>query len=115
MVLFLTLCQWFVAGLGVTAVVLAVRWAVFFSRSDKRIARSMIYMLIEQAVSSVGTLLFALNSLVRTVFGNSVDSWNSIHPVAAMVIRLAMFAAMIHSTLHLARSVKEVIGRDSTS
>ena len=58
---FLFALQWIVAAMGATAVFLSVKWGLFFVRSNRKIARSMVRLLIEQTISSVGTMLFAAN------------------------------------------------------
>ena len=101
--------QVFTFGLGVTAVVLAVRHMLFFRRSGHHLSRSMIAMLVEQVVSALGTMAFSANSLLATLMELPPDEWNSIPPVVAIVIRDVMFGAMIHSTTRLSVSVQKVL------
>lgn len=72
----------------------------------------MILMLCEQAVTSICTLIFAANSLYRTVTGDHESDWNSISPEAAIVLRTLMFCVMLYSTMHLSASIRAVVEKE---
>lgn len=108
-------CQFVIFGLACWSIVLAVRHAVFFWGCRVHIGGSMLRFLLEQVVCSLGTLVFSANSLYSTIVGHEPKEWNNISPWAAIAIRAAMFMAMIHSTSHLARSIREIVERQDAT
>ena len=105
--------QIFTAFAGLLAIALAVKYIWFFHGSGREVGRSMVFMLIEQVVTATCTFVFSLNSLATSLLGMPPSTWNSIDPMAAIVLRLIMFGAMIHSTLHLSRSVRNIIEKEA--
>lgn len=105
----LQIFQILVFFLGIYSLTLSVKYLVFFVRVERRVARSMVYLMTEQVVSASCTMAFSVNSLMGTLVGESQTSWNNIDPLTAIVLRAAMFGAMIHSNVHLSRSIKKVI------
>ena len=102
-------------AIGLLALGLAIRHMVFFRRSSHHLSKSMIGMLVEQVVSASGTMLFSCNSLLATIMNVPADQWNNIPPLVAIVIRIAMFGAMVHSTVRLSMSVQKVLNDDKHS
>lgn len=90
---------------GLTAVCIAGWFVRFFARCKKSLSVAMKWILCEQIASGVVTLIFSANSLAHTFLGHSSDSWNSINPAAAIILRTIMFSVMIYSTVRLAREV----------
>jgi hypothetical protein len=71
--------------------------------------------LIEQIVSTLGTLIFASNSLISSVFEAPPSDWNNLGPEVSTVIRLLIFGAMLHSTVYLSYEIKKIIKEDEAS
>ena len=59
----------------------------------------MVFMLAEQLITATCTLIFSANSLATSLLGMPPSDWNNIDPVTAIILRLIMFGAMIHSTV----------------
>ena len=106
--------QWLILFLGITAVVLSMCFIQFFrtARKNKRMAFTMQLFLGEQIVTSVGTLLFSINSLASSFCGERISDWNDISPGTAILIRAAMFGAMILSTTKLSMEVSRLSKED---
>lgn len=107
--LILSIGQVLVFALGAVAIVQAVNFLRFFKRSKRSLSFAMQTFLVEQVVSATGTMLFAINSLVGTVTGESVSTWNNLDPSVAIVIRAVMFTAMIHATATLSIEVHKIV------
>lgn len=105
----LDVLQVVIFGLGCISIGLAINYIRFFRRSRHHIAGSMQALLAEQITSSIGTMLFAANSLLATLTGVPPEHWNSIPPEAAIAIRAVMFIAMIHATVRISVSVRRVL------
>ena len=95
--------------MGATSFGLAVRFYLFFVRSNHHLSRTMRFFLVEQIVTSLGTLAFSTNSLAATLTGVPESEWNNVTPELAIAIRVAMFGAMIQSTTALSLSVMRVV------
>ena len=114
--LILSILQVVVFLMGLLSLGLSISYLVYFLRVEKRhIARSMVFLMLEQIMSATGTMIFSANSLWCSLMGCDAALWNTMDPAVAISIRMCMFAAMIHSTVHLTVSIKKVIGpnRDS--
>ncbi len=106
--MFLEFFQLIVFLMGLVAVLLAIYFIRFFSRSKKPLSIAMMAFLIEQVLSSAGTMIFSSNSLLATLLGRDPEEWNSIDPWFAILIRFVMFGAMLHSTIRLSVEVKKI-------
>lgn len=104
-----------VFALGCRSVYAAIVHARFFYHTRKDIGQSMVRMLLEQVVCSTCTLLFSFNSLLSMVFGVDTKYLNNFDPYTAAALRVCMFGAMIHSTNHLAHSIKAIVEKDVES
>lgn len=111
--LLLSAFQYAVFLCGVVSLSLAIRFAVFFSSSNHHLSKTMMRFLVEQIVSSLGTLLFSISSLMATITGMPEEMWNATPPLVAITIRMVMFAAMIESTSSLSMSIQRVVTSDS--
>ena len=101
-----------VFALGLTAVCTAFWFVRFFYQSDRGISCAMRWLLSEQIMTGVGTLIFSVNSLAHTYMGYGVERWNSIDPLVAIGLRTAMFSVMIVSTVRLTIEVRKVLEGD---
>lgn len=97
-----------VFALGLIAMIQAGNHAWFFSKSKTSLSWTMVAFMMEQVISSGGTLLFATNSLVGTITGEHSDIWNNIDPSIAISIRSVMFIAMIHSTSAMTYEIRKI-------
>lgn len=104
----LVVLQIIVFILGLLALFQAIGHAVFFSKGTTSLSWTMVAFLVEQMVSSLGTLVFATNSLLGTISGEDNAVWNNIDPSLAILLRSLMFLAMIHSTRAMAREIKRI-------
>lgn len=102
--------QWSILVMGVIAVALSVHYIIFFSKASGRrnLAFTMQLFLCEQIVTSIGTLLFSISSVVSSTMGRDFESWNAIPPHWAILIRSLMFSAMILSTVKLSIEVARI-------
>jgi len=94
--------------MGLYAISQACRHAVFFSRSKTTLSWTMVAFMVEQIISSLGTLTFATNSLLGSFGGEPHDEWNNVDPSLAIVIRSMMFLAMIHSTGAMSNEIRKI-------
>lgn len=102
--------QWSILVMGIIAVALSVYYIRFFSKANGRrnLAFTMQLFLCEQIVTSVGTLVFSISSVVSSTTGRDFESWNAIPPYWAILIRSLMFSAMIISTVKLSIEVARI-------
>jgi hypothetical protein len=82
--------------------------------SKKPLSWAMQAFLIEQMVSTVGTLVFAGTSLVSSILTMPPINWNSLGPELSTFIRLVIFLAMLHSTLYLSRETKRILKEEQS-
>lgn len=106
--------QWAIFAMGILAVALSAYYIKFFraARRRHRLAFVMQLFLVEQIVTSAGTLLFSINSLWVSSTGGEFALWNSISPGYAILIRAAMFSAMILSTAKLSMEVARIASQE---
>lgn len=97
--------------MGFISLTLSINYMMFFLRVEKKVGRSMVFLMLEQIVSAVGTLMFSMNSLWLAFGGHPGTAWNTMDPLIAISIRMAMFGAMIHSNIHLTLSIKHVLAQ----
>ena len=109
----LSFWQVVVFALGVVAIIQAITFLRFFKRSKRSLSFAMQSFLVEQVVSAIGTMLFAINSLVGTLTGESMSTWNNLDPTLAICIRAAMFLAMIHATATLSVEIHKIVLKES--
>jgi hypothetical protein len=104
--------QFLIFLMGVAAVVLSGYFIAFFgsykSEKNRGLRFTMQLFLAEQIVTSAGTLAFASSSLIAAINGAEFLSWNAANPGLAIVIRAAMFTAMLLSTFKLTQEVRKV-------
>ena len=94
--------------IGIYALMQAVRHAIFFSTSKDSLSWAMVAFMIEQIISSSATLIFAINSLLRTFCGEAYGHWDIIDPKLAILLRAAMFIAMVHATESMANEIRKI-------
>ncbi len=104
--------QIIVFGMGVLSLYLSVNYLAYFWKVDRAIGRSMVFLMVEQVVSASGTLVFSINSMHGALSGEHEHDWNSIDPKLAIVLRILMFVAMIHSNVHLTISIKSILSSE---
>lgn len=95
--------------MGLLSLFLSINYLVFFLTINKHVGRSMVFLMCEQIVSATGTLMFSMNSLWLALSGNPLTEWNIVNPTIAIVIRMTMFAAMIHANVHLTYTIRSVL------
>ena len=111
----LSLLQVLVFVAGVAALFICIRFMIFFRRSKNTLSWAMQAFLIEQIVSTLGTLIFASNSLIASVLEAPPSDWNSLGPEVSTTIRLLIFGAMLHSTVYLSYEIKKILKYDDSS
>lgn len=94
--------------MGLFAIGQAIRHAWFFSHSNTSLSWTMIAFLLEQVICSIGTMVFSANSLWSTLTGQEMVLWNAFPPGLAIIVRAAMFGAMIHSTSRMSQEIKKI-------
>ncbi|MEL6895764.1 MAG: hypothetical protein AAFP90_06670 [Planctomycetota bacterium] len=86
--------------IGIVSIIIAVRYALFFSRSRKAIARAMMFMLVAEALASGTTCAFnalAIADLIRVA-----------PPIVMVLMRIIIFSAVLASTIHLANTIRSM-------
>lgn len=108
-----SILQILVLLVGVYALTQAIRHAIFFSSSRDSLSWAMVAFMIEQIISSIATLIFSMNSLLRNFSGVQYGDWNIIDPHFAICLRAAMFLAMIHATDAMSNEIRKIKNENS--
>jgi hypothetical protein len=108
MILTLYILQVIVFLLGLAAIAQACKHAIFFSKSSTTLSWTMVAFMMEQVISSLGTLVFAANSLLGSLSHEGHEEWNNIDPKLAIFLRTVMFLAMIRSTSAMSNEIRKI-------